>query len=118
MKLILSVFAVTFLITCGGDLILIPFFHAEGAAFAYFIAIGVQTIHFLSKTQLENAGRIHYYLFLGIGTALASGFLASFASGILWMQVLISVSIYLFILVLSRQIRFTDLFRLKRMVWA
>jgi O-antigen/teichoic acid export membrane protein len=118
MKLILSVFAVTFLITCGGDLILIPFFHAEGAAFAYFIAISVQTIHFLSKTQLENAGRIHYYLFLGIGTALVSGFLASFASGILWMEVLISVSIYLFILVLSRQIRFTDLFRLKRMVWA
>ncbi len=118
MKLILSVFTVTFLITCGGDLILIPFFHAEGAAFAYFIAIGAQTIHFLRKTHLENAGRIQYYLFLGIGSALVSGFLATYASSILWLQVLISVSIYLFILVLSRQLRFNDLFRLKRIVWA
>lgn len=118
MKLILSVFTVTFLISCGGDLILIPFFHAAGAAFAYFIAIAAQTVHFLRKTHLENAGRIQYYLFLGIGTALVSGFLATYVSSILWIQVLISVSIYLFILVLSRQLRFTDLFRIKRIVWA
>lgn len=116
MKLILSIFITTFLITCCGDLLLIPFFHAEGAAIAYFIAITIQTVQFLKKTQLENLSKILHYLLLGIGSAMISGILAKYTSSTTGMQILISVALYLFIIVFSRQIRFTDFFRIKKMI--
>jgi O-antigen/teichoic acid export membrane protein len=118
MKLILSIFITSFLVTCGGDLLLIPFFHAEGAAVAYLIAIIIQTLQFLGKTRLDNSWKIHGYLLLGVGTALISGFLAKYISRLPAIQIPVAVCLYFLIISASRQISKTDYFKIKKTIWA
>jgi O-antigen/teichoic acid export membrane protein len=108
MKLILCVFVVTFLLTCAGNLLLIPHFHAEGSAIAYLTAIVVETLYFIVSTQLDNLHKVVYYLLLCIGSALISGWLSSLFSDSVWFQLGMATAVYFLIVSATRQIRVGD----------
>ena len=113
MKFIVVVFFVSFLITCAGDLLLIPFFRGEGAAIAYLAAVIIQTIHFTARTQIEKLTRIWICLFLSGGSALLTGFLVKYISGNAWIQAFTAVAIYILLICFFKQLKFSDRMILK-----
>ncbi len=117
MKMILSIFAITFLVTCAGDLALIPFFKAEGAAIAYLAAIVIQTVQFIIRTRIDKVYRILYYLALCMGSAFISGLLAKSVSDRIWLQLLMASGLYVLLISASRQIRIKDWFAVRRIAW-
>jgi len=136
MKFIFFVFMVTLLITCTGDLLLIPFLRGEGAAIAYLAAMIAQTVHFTAGIQKEeaaiNAGiginggtgigiginRMWQSLLLCGGAALFSGWLAMRMHEGAGARSLIAIGLYLAILFVCRQIRLHDWITCKRFIYA
>lgn len=64
LKMIFYVFLVSFIFNLVGDIVLIPFFNAEGAAFAYLLAIIVQSVIYLHQTKLEGLKQNNYAVVL------------------------------------------------------
>ena len=52
--MIFYVFFITFLVNVTGNIFLIPYFSAEGAAAAYLVAIAAQTVLFWIKTTVSE----------------------------------------------------------------
>jgi O-antigen/teichoic acid export membrane protein len=121
MRFIFFVFLVTLIVTCAGDLILIPFFQGKGAAIAFLIAMIVQTLHFgfnLPSTidiRFEEIGRP---LVLCGASAFLSGYISTRAHGGAGVQSLLAVGLYLTCLTACRQIRFHDWIMCKRVMYA
>ena len=111
-------FLVTFLITCTGDLVLIPFLQGEGAALAFLAAIIVQTIQFSRGTQIAGVNRFWHSLLLCGSAALGSGLLARASHEGAGLQLVIAVCAYFLILFACRQIRPGDWITCKRVMYA
>jgi O-antigen/teichoic acid export membrane protein len=116
LKRIFTIFLITFLINVIGDIILIPFYHGEGAAMAYLIAIAVQFILFWIKTDITILKKARYSIFLCPFLSFTS-----WASGIslfknTWSVALMSVFFFLILLILTRQILLTDRQIFKRLI--
>ncbi|MFM6924154.1 MAG: oligosaccharide flippase family protein [Ferruginibacter sp.] len=114
LKMIFYVFLISFLFNLAGDIVLIPVFKAEGAAVAYLIAIIVQSLVYLKKTDLAGLQKNSLQLLLCPLAAIVSGLLATKFISAWWVNLLLAPGFYLLLLYLTRQIKFTDWSSFKR----
>jgi O-antigen/teichoic acid export membrane protein len=115
MKMILSSFIITFLVNVIGDIILIPFYKNEGAAFAFLISCIVQSIFYLKKNTIIELKTIWYPLIPCMLCALVSGFACRMFLNNNWLIIPASIIIYLLLLIVFKQIRFSDRQKLVRL---
>ncbi|WP_259068658.1 oligosaccharide flippase family protein [Mucilaginibacter sp. X4EP1] len=108
LKMILTSFVITLLVNVVGDIVLIPFFKNEGAAFAFLAACLVQAVYYLKKNELTSINHIWHPLALCILCALLSGFLAKMLFATLWGVLPASIVLYLIFLFIARQIKLAD----------
>src|SRR4030081_3560444 len=98
MKMILYSFIITFLVNIAGDIILIPFFKNEGAAFAFLAACFVQTIYYLKKNTINELKHIWHSLFFCTICALFSGFASRILFANSWLIVPLAIAFYIILL--------------------
>jgi len=115
MKMILSSFVITFLVNVIGDLILIPFYKNEGAAFAFLISCIVQSVFYLRKNTITDLKSIWYPIIPCTLSALVSGFACRVFLGKNWLIIPASIIIYCLLLILFKQIRLSDRQRLAKL---
>jgi len=108
LKMILNAFVITLIINVAGDVLLIPLYKNEGAAFAFLLSCLAQTLFFLKKNQIPDLKSIWHTLAICTGCALCSGFAAKMLPINTWMILPLSVFIYALLLLLTAQIRLTD----------
>jgi O-antigen/teichoic acid export membrane protein len=114
LKMIFYVFLISFLFNLAGNIILIPFFNAEGAAIAFLVAIIAQSVVYLKKTNLEGLQKSSFRLLLCPLAAIASGLLTTTLFSALWVSILVAPTFYILLLYLTKQIRITDWLAFKR----
>ena len=114
LKMIFYVFFISFLFNLAGDIVLIPFFRAEGAAVAYLIAIIVQSIWYLKQTKLEGLKNKSFSVLLCPAIAIISGILANLFFNSSWTILFCALIFYFFFLYFTRQIRSSDWHVFKR----
>jgi O-antigen/teichoic acid export membrane protein len=108
LKTILVSFVITLLVNVGFDIILIPIFKNEGAAFAFLLACVVQTIFYLKKNNVANLIRLWVPLIVCITDALISGFAARFLFTNCWLALPVTIVFYMALIFLSGQIKLSD----------
>ena len=108
LKLIFYVFLISFLINLLGDIVLIPFFKAEGAAVAYLFAIIVQSVIYLKRTNLAGLMKNSLQLLICPLAAVVTGIMATKFIGVWWINMLVAPAFFVLLLYLTRQIKFTD----------
>jgi O-antigen/teichoic acid export membrane protein len=108
LKMILTSFVITLLVNVVGDIVLIPFFKNEGAAFAFLASCVVQTVFYLKKNELNSLNHIWHPLALCTLCALLSGFLSKMMFASSWGMLPASVILYLIFLFIARQIKLAD----------
>ncbi len=116
LKLIFYVFLFTFLVNFIFDIILIPAFGAEGAAFAYLLAICVQFILFRIKTPLNSFRTYDYAILTCPLAALFSGILAAQISSATVFILLFSIVLFILLLLISGQVIVKDSNTIKRLI--
>jgi O-antigen/teichoic acid export membrane protein len=107
-KLIFNIIFITFLINAIGNIFLIIFFKAEGAALAYLLAMIVQFILFYLKTGIGETRKTWRLLIFIPAGAITSGILATllfYNSFLILFAALLFFFIFLF---LSKQFRLND----------
>jgi len=114
LKMIFYVFFASFLFIVAGDIILIPFFNAEGAAIAYLIAIIIQSLVYLQQTKLEGLKKHSYAVLLCPALAFGCGILSTQVFDNTWLILFTALLSYLLLMVLTKQIRKTDWLVFKR----
>ncbi|MDB5008998.1 MAG: polysaccharide biosynthesis protein [Mucilaginibacter sp.] len=108
MKMILGSFIITFLVNVIGDVILIPYFKNEGAAFAFLAACLVQTIYYLKKNTINELKRIWHPLFFCTISALLSGFASTMLFTGYPLIIAFGIVFYIVLLFATAQIRLSD----------
>jgi O-antigen/teichoic acid export membrane protein len=114
LKMIFYVFLISFIFNLAGDLVLIPFFNAEGAAVAYLIAIIAQSFIYGKSTDFAGLKKNGFTLLLCPLAAILSGLLAMKFFSLLWMSILFAPFFYFLALYFTKQIKVTDWHALKR----
>jgi len=114
LKMIFYVFLISFLVNLAGDIALIPFLKAEGAAIAYLVAIITQSVVYLKKTNLAGLKKNTLKLLLSPLAAIISGILTTTFTSLLWISLLVAPIFYMLLLYVTGQIRFTDWLAFKR----
>lgn len=114
LKMIFNVFFISFLFNLVADLVLIPFFKAEGAAIGYLVAIVVQSVIYCKRTKLAGLKNSSYSLILCPAFALVSGFLARLLFEQVWIILLTAIVFFTLLLFLGKQIRASDRNIIKR----
>jgi len=115
LKMILASFLLAFLVNVLGDILLIPFFKNEGAAFAFLAACIVQSIYYLKQGTIPELKNVWLPLIPCVLCALISGVLsrALFPNG--WFTLPAAILIYLALLFASTQIKLSDGKNLKQL---
>jgi O-antigen/teichoic acid export membrane protein len=108
LKLIFFIITITFIINVTGDVVLIPFLKAEGAALAYLLAIIIQSIFYAKATKLNFMNNIWYLLIICFLCAFGSALLVHWFTDMVWIQLIIAVTFYFLALFLLGQIKFAD----------
>jgi len=108
LKMILSSFIITLLVNVIGDIILIPFFRNEGAAFAFLVSCVVQVIYYLKKNDVAGLNCLWQPLLLCILCALLSGFIAKLLFVSVWLALPAAIILYLLFLFITQQIKLSD----------
>ena len=108
LKMILSSFIITFLVNVAGDVVLIPFYKNEGAAFAFLASCIVQSVFYLRKNITSELHTIWYAIIPCSLGAIISGLLCRIFFQGTWMLVPASILVYLVLLIISGQIRLSD----------
>ncbi len=114
LKMIFYVFLFSFLLNLALAFLLIPFFKAEGAAIAYLSAIILQSVIYLQQTQLEGLWQRSYVVLLCPVLVFISGFAAYLLFSTAWLVLPVSICFYILLLYLTRQVRLSDWFIVKR----
>jgi O-antigen/teichoic acid export membrane protein len=114
LKMIFYVFLVSFIVNLVGDIILIPFFKAEGAAVAYLIAIMAQSVIYFQKTELPGLKKNAYAVLLCPVLAIASGCLAAAIFDSVLLTFSSGIICFIILLYFTRQIRNSDWIVFKR----
>lgn len=114
LKMIFYTFLASFLVNLAGDIILIPFLDAEGAAIACLLALASQSIAYLYYTKLEGVQQNSWPVLIAPACAWTSGLLATMFISNTWMILLSATGIFLLLLLITRQLRMADLAVLKR----
>jgi O-antigen/teichoic acid export membrane protein len=108
LKKIFYIFLITFLINVIGDVILIPLYHGEGAALAYLIAISIQFILFWIQTDVTKLKKSGYSIFLCPLLAFTSWTVVILLFQNIYAIALMSVFFFFILLILTRQLLFSD----------
>jgi len=116
LKMILSAFIITLTVNVAGDLLLIPFYKNEGAAFAFLLSCLAQTIFFLKKNEIADLNTIWHSLIICTVCAICSGLADKTLPLQTWMELPLSVFIYVLLLLVTNQIRLTDRGNLKQLL--
>jgi len=112
-KQIFYIIAITFLVNIIGDIFLILFFKAEGAAFAYLLALFVQSILYWRKTDKKIIKQWRT-LFLIPTIAIFSGVLSMFFFYNTWLILSIALLIFMTTLLIGKQVGRNDWYIFKR----
>ncbi|WP_158992550.1 oligosaccharide flippase family protein [Mucilaginibacter sp. L196] len=108
LKAILISFIITLLVNVGFDIVLIPIFKNEGAAFAFLLACMVQTVYYLKKNTVAGLTYTWLPLILCTGSALISGFIAKMLFINWWLALPEAIVFYIVLLFVSAQIKLSD----------
>ncbi|MDO3624767.1 oligosaccharide flippase family protein [Mucilaginibacter sp. BT774] len=108
LKMIFHAFVITLIVNVIGDLILIPIFKNEGAAFAYLAGYIAQTAFYIYKNDLKELSRALYTCIICTACACVSFWGAKYLFTTNWIAVAGSVLIYAVLLLATRQVRLTD----------
>jgi len=114
LKMIFYVFLACFLVNLAGDLLLIPFYKAEGAALAYLFAIIIQSVLYLQQTKINGLKQHSMAVLLCPVFAMLAGWLAGYLFASTWLILATALPVYVFCLLFSGQLRFTDWLAVKR----
>lgn len=109
LKMILHSFIISLLINVAGDIVLIPFYKNEGAAFAYLLSVLAQSIFYLSKNKITDLGGIWGTLLIVTGCALCSGFAIKLFSSNYWPAWPLAVILYVLLLSVTGQFKLAAL---------
>ncbi|MDB4925818.1 oligosaccharide flippase family protein [Mucilaginibacter sp.] len=116
LKMILTAFIITLIVNVAGDIILIPFYKNEGAAFAFLIACTAQAIYFLKKNEIAGLNTIWHPLVICVTCAVCSGLITKILLLNTWVAVPVAVAIYLVLLLATTQVKLTDRKNLGRLL--
>jgi O-antigen/teichoic acid export membrane protein len=105
LKMILHSFIFTLVVNVAGDVLLIPLYGNDGAAFAFLLSCLGQTCFYLQKNTIRSLNAIPYVLLICTGCALLSGFLAERFVPNVWLALPAAVLLYLALLLLTRQLK-------------
>jgi peptidoglycan biosynthesis protein MviN/MurJ (putative lipid II flippase) len=108
LKAILISFIITLMVNVGFDIILIPIFKNEGAAFAFLLACVVQTVYYLKKNTVAGLSHLWLPLILCTTSALISGVAAKMLFTNCWLALPLSIVFYIILLFASAQIKLSD----------
>jgi O-antigen/teichoic acid export membrane protein len=108
LKMILVSFIITLVVNVTGDILLIPFFKNEGAAFAFLAACIIQTIYYMKKNDIKELENIWHPLVFCTLCALISGFASKILFPGNWLMLPLAVVFYAGLLFITKQIRLND----------
>jgi len=108
LRMIFHAFVITLVVNVIGDLVLIPIFKNEGAAFAYLMGYIAQTAFYIFKSDLPELNKSLYPCIICTACACVSFGGAQFVFANVWMAVGGSVLIYFILLLMTRQLKFGD----------
>lgn len=103
LRMILTSFVITLVVNIAGDIILIPFYRNEGAAFAFLLSCLAQTIYYQQKNEIKRLNIIWPALLICTGCALASGFAVNYFLINTWLALPLSVLFYVVLLLVMAQ---------------
>ena len=116
-KIIFWIFSITFCINLTGDIIFIPIFKNEGAAFAYLLALLLQLILYIYRIPDIDAKQMIKPLLISAITALISGCLFHYCFGnSLFLSLFGSLSLFLLLQWIMRQLTLSDLSEMNRIM--
>ena len=107
-------FALTFCVNVVADIIFIPIFKGNGAAGGYLAAIIIQSAFYLYQTKLTGLGKTGFSVLLCPIAAAASGFAVAGLFNNTWIILFTSILVFLFLMVLTKQLRQNDIPVLRR----
>jgi len=113
LKMILHAFIVTLAVNVLGDIILIPIYKNDGAAFAFLLACIAQIIFYLSKNTLPQLKRAWQPLVVCTACAVCSGLSAKALLGDNWLVIPVSVLFYVLLLLITGYVKVSDTNRLR-----
>ncbi|MGN6339370.1 MAG: oligosaccharide flippase family protein [Ginsengibacter sp.] len=102
LKMIFYVFFITFLVNVAGNIFLIPYFYAEGAAFAYLISIAGQSVLFWFKSSVPELKRNILPFLLVPFIAIAAGSLSIKTFDNIILVFLLSIFIFFLLLLFTK----------------
>jgi len=108
LKMILTSFTITFLVNVIGDIVLIPFFKNEGAAFAFLAACIVQSIYYIKQNEINGLAKTWYPLIVCTLCALVSGFIARMLFPASWFVLPSAIVFYIILIFATRQASLSD----------
>jgi O-antigen/teichoic acid export membrane protein len=108
LKMILTSFVITLFVNIAGDVILIPLYKNEGAAFAFLLACSAQTIFYLKKNDITELRQISASLATCIACALCSGLVIKYSILNTWIALSFSMILYFALLLLTGQVKLSD----------
>jgi O-antigen/teichoic acid export membrane protein len=108
LKMILKSFIITLAVNVIGDIILIPIFKNEGAAFAFSLSCLAQTIFYLVKNEIPELHTTGYSLVICTACALCSGISAKLLFSTTWMALPFALFFYIILLALTFQLKLND----------
>jgi len=116
LKMILNSFIITFLVNVAGDILLIPFFKNEGAAFAFLASCIAQTIFYIKKNDISQLQNLWRPLVMCALCALLSGLISRLFLPDSWFMLPATIVFYILLLFISSQIRLSDRKELQRLL--
>lgn len=94
---------ITFLTNAVADLLLIPFFSANGAALGFVLATIAQSFYYLRYAALPGAGRIPGFILIVYAIAVATALIAAMLFNALLPELFLFSALYLLCLLLTKQ---------------
>ena len=114
LKMIFYVFAATCLVNVVADSILIPFFHGEGAAIGYGLAMLTQSIAYLYNTRITGLYKISFAALIAPASAFAAVLGASALISDPWVLLIVASLLFLVLLLITGQLKKGDWLVMKR----
>ena len=108
LRMLFHAFVITLIVNIIGDLILIPIFKNEGAAFAYLAGYIAQMAFYFYKNDVKELNKILYPCIVCTACACVSFWGAKILFANIWIAVGISVWVYVVLLLVTKQLRITD----------
>lgn len=108
LKMIFHVFFITFLVNLVGNIFLIHYFSATGAAVAYLVAIAAQSVLFWIKTSLPKLKKNILPFLLCPFIAITAGSVSVTAFNNIILIFLLSIFIFFILLVFTKVLRKND----------